>query len=179
MEERLIPEYSDRSDENGFEFVFFCTTCWAQYPSVRTPWTGGADEAAREQAHAQALQEAIDAVQPLFKRCERCNKVACVDDFPPQDTWCKECVEWQPVLRGDEEEKYKDTKEYHDEEPDIPFVMKSMFCPHCDAKIPHGVMLCPFCGKRVDLVESKHCKACNTEVREGLAFCPVCGAFIS
>lgn len=121
---KFTRNYDELSNDNGFQFKFYCDRCGNGYESLFEAsatgiasqaldaaanifggFLGGAanvghlvQSAAWGKAHDAALQHAIDEVKPYFRQCKRCGKW--VDDT----CWNKErglCLDDAPDLESE------------------------------------------------------------------------------
>lgn len=194
--------YTDLSDENGYQFEFRCDICGSGYRStfVRSQlgtagnllrgassllggqlW--GASNAADtvrdvtdRGARDQAMQQAMNEVMPLFKRCPRCSR------WVDETCWNEEaglCVGDAPKLAGEmaatrSEYERQQMREAMSQERHFSgdTAAKQTVCSNCGKPVG-SEKFCSNCGTPVGM---RHCTQCGDELATGARFCGNCGA---
>ncbi len=194
--------YSDLSDENGYQFEFYCDECRSGYRSefVRSAagtagtilsgasnflgghlW--GASNAARNAkdfmdrgARDEALKKAANEIMPLFTRCPRCSKWVDETCFNRDRNLCVGCA---PNLAAElEQERAAVELDQMRDKMRAQTVFsgdvsaRQTVCPSCGK--PVGTeKFCANCGTQLGLA---HCTQCGGELATGARFCGNCGA---
>lgn len=192
--------YTDLSDENGYQFEFRCDHCGSGYRSefIRSGigtagsvlsgassllgglW--GASNAARSakdfvdrDARDEALEKASNEIMPLFTRCAACS--AWVDEtcYNRDRNLCTGCA---PNLAA-EMERERSSVEMNQMRQAMQ--AKTVFsgdtsarktvCPSCDKPVG-SEKFCANCGTPLG---TAHCTQCGAELPTGAKFCGSCG----
>jgi hypothetical protein len=197
--------YTDHSNNTGYQFEFHCDKCGNGYRTTFQPSKlgiaggflraassflgGGLDRAAnagdyvkdalRGPAHDAAFAKAVEEARPHFKQCSRCGKWVCPENcWNPKRGLCEDCA---PNL--DEEAASIQAQ-----------VAVQQLRTKAEAADQTGGMdmaversaACPHCG--ADAKGSKFCPECGkplrakaacgkcgSKVEAGVKFCPECG----
>ncbi|HUB08319.1 MAG TPA: zinc ribbon domain-containing protein [Myxococcales bacterium] len=197
--------YSDHSNNEGYQFEFFCDKCGNGY---RSSWVankggiaadilgaasslfggfGGAAAAStrvkdmlRGPAWDAAYAAAIAECKPRFKKCSRCGKWVC-----PETCWNADremCADCAPNLER-EAAAAQAQAAVSQMQDKVAAVDQT---GGLDAKA-HHTAACPHCGAPVpggkfcpecgkSLATSAACTKCGAQVALGAKFCPECGA---
>jgi hypothetical protein len=193
--------YSDLSDENGYQFEFRCDRCGSGYRSefVRSNagtaasllggasnfmgglW--GASNAARSAkdfmdrgARDEALEKAANEIMPLFTRCPACNSWVDETCFNKQRNLCTGCA---PNLVA-EMERERSSVEIDQMRQAMraetvfsgDLSARRTVCPSCDKPVG-SEKFCANCGARLG---TAHCTQCGAELATDARFCGICGA---
>ena len=192
--------YSDLSDENGYQFEFRCDICGNGYKSefIRSGlgsassllsgasnllgglW--GASSAARtakdfmdKGARDDALEKAANEIMPLFTRCPACNNWCDETCFNQQRNLCVTCA---PNLVS-EMERERSSVELNQMRQAMQaeqvfsgdLSARKTVCPTCQ-KPTGSEKFCANCGTRLG---TAHCTQCGAELATGARFCGNCG----
>ncbi len=193
----FVKNYRDLSDDNGFQFEFFCDRCGNGYKSQYKSYTlakvssalsmaskflgdifgKGADVAKEAKSfqwhseHDKAFFEAVEAAKPHFHRCPGCQQWVCFKCWNDEASLCLNCA---PRLVT-ETAKLKTKSEieaaqrYFEEK-----VRKGGFIERVK-KAEQTTVVCPNCGKPTR--PGKFCELCGAPLTK--RFCPNCGAEVS
>jgi len=194
--------YSDMSDENGYQFEFRCDACGSGYrsefirsnvgtagsllsgaTSVFGGMFGGASNAARSAkdlvdrgARDEALKRAANEIMPLFTRCPRCNKWVDETCWNAQRNLCVGCA---PNLAAEMEATRSDVelqqmKSAMNQETVFSGDLSARMtvCPTCEKPVG-SEKFCANCGTQLG---TAHCPSCGGELPTGARFCGNCGA---
>jgi hypothetical protein len=193
--------YSDLSDENGYQFEFRCDICGSGYRSefIRSSigtagsvlsgassllgglW--GASNAARSakdfvdrDARDDALKRASNEIMPLFTRCASCSKWVDETCFNRQRNVCTGCA---PNLAAEMEvERAAVERDQMREAMRNETVFsgdlsaRNTVCPSCGKPVG-SEKFCANCGTRLG---TAHCTQCGAELATDARFCGSCGA---
>ena len=193
--------YSDLSDENGYQFEFRCDICGSGYRSsfIRSNlgtagnllrgasgllggslWgASNATDSARDMvdrgARDRAMQQAMNEVMPLFTRCPRCSR------WVDETCWNEAaglCVSDAPKLAG---EMAAARSEYEVHQMRDAMSKERVFsgdlsgkqtvCGNCGKPVG-SEKFCSNCGSPVGM---KHCTQCGQQQAPGARFCGNCG----
>jgi hypothetical protein len=198
--------YADRSNDNGYQFEFFCDKCGNGYRSAfvtsklgmassllkaagtlfggaltNAGWGAGQlKDALRGPAWDSAFEEAIQEVRGKFHQCTRCGKWVCPDAcWNEARQLCEECA---PDLA---EEAAHIQAEVATEQVRQKAQAENLV-EHVDVKATK-VAACPHCNARVDggkfcptcgkpLAATVFCAQCGAELSAHAKFCSACGA---
>jgi hypothetical protein len=192
--------YSDLSDEHGYQFEFRCDVCGSGYRSefVRSNLgtagsviagasnlLGGLWRASSavnsvkglmdRDARDQALEKAANEIMPLFARCVGCNHWVDETCFNRDRNLCTQCA---PNLAAEMERERA-----YVERDQMREAMRSQtifsgdtsarqtVCPTCDKPVG-SEKFCANCGTRLG---TAHCTECGAELPTGARFCGNCG----
>lgn len=194
--------YSDLSDENGYQFEFRCDTCGSGYrsefirsnvgtassllsgaTSVFGGMFGGASNAARSArdlvdrgARDEALKRAANEIMPLFTRCPRCSKWVDETCWNAQRNLCVGCA---PNLAAEMEATRSDVelnqmRSAMNQETVFSGDLSARMtvCPTCEKPVG-SEKFCANCGTKLG---TAHCTSCGGELPTGARFCGNCGA---
>ena len=194
--------YSDLSDETGYQFEFRCDICGSGYRSeyIRSKlgtagtmlrgassFIGGifgsasnATDAIRDVADRgerdDALQRASNEIMPLFRRCPRCNR------WVDETCWNDQrglCVSDAPKLAS-EMEAVRSEVEIQQMRDAMRAEQvfsgdtsaRATVCPNCGRPVG-SEKFCANCGGRLG---TPKCTQCGADLAEGAKFCGNCGA---
>jgi uncharacterized OB-fold protein len=172
-----MPNYADKSTDEGFQFEFYCDRCGQGYRSQFKPFswgkisgaaeavsdlfggvglfgktadlTGGASDVRRDSAQDEAFLEAVGEVKPYFVQCPRCANWVCLDNcWNARRGLCQDCASGLKTSPAS--------------------------CPKCGASHPPKAKFCPECG--ASLKVATHCSQCGAKFQPGAKFCAECGA---
>jgi hypothetical protein len=193
--------YSDLSDENGYQFEFRCDVCGSGYRSefIRSqvgtagtilqgasgligglwgasPVASTARDVVDRGARDEALKKASNEIMQLFQRCPRCSKWVDETCWNDQRNLCVGCApklatEMEAERQAVEIDQMRDAMR-----------TKAIFsgdtsarqtvCPSCGR--PAGSeKFCANCGTPLG---TPHCTQCGAELATGARFCGNCGA---
>lgn len=197
--------YSDISNENGYQFEFFCERCGSGY---RSPFDAsalgmgasimraaggmfggmfgraahGADELNRmtnSKAKDKALVDAVKAVTPNFRQCHACGNWYCHDICWNDET--NQCVSCTPKLQQEitRMQAQAQVDQVGDKIQEVDWTTDVDYHNRAPA-------LCPSCGAEAGggkfcqqcggrLAQEVSCGRCGTTVKAGAKFCPECG----
>ena len=193
--------YSDLSDENGYQFEFRCDVCGNGYKSefirsnmgtASTVLEGasnflgglwGASNAARSArdlmdrgARDEALKKASNEIMPLFTRCPGCSNWVDETCFNRDRNLCTSCA---PNLAAEMERERASVELGQMREAlgkETVFSgdtsARRTVCPTCDKPVG-SEKFCANCGTRLG---TDHCTQCGAELPTGAKFCGNCGA---
>ncbi len=193
--------YTDLSDENGYQFEFRCDVCGNGYRSefvrsslgtASTVLSGasnflgglwGASNAARNVkdfadrgARDSALEKASNEIAGLFTRCVACNNWVDETCFNKQRNLCVSCA---PNLASEMERERASV-----ETDQMRQAMRAQqvfsgdlsarktVCPTCEKPVG-SEKFCANCGTRLG---TAHCTQCGGELPTDARFCGNCGA---
>ena len=193
--------YTDLSDENGYQFEFRCDICGNGYKSefVRSSlgtassllsgasnflgglW--GASNAARNVkdfadrgARDEALEKASNEIMGLFTRCPACSKWVDETCYNKQRNLCVNCA---PNLAAEMEvERSAVERDQMREAMRNETVFsgdlsaRNTVCPSCGKPVG-SEKFCANCGTRLG---TAHCTQCGAELATDARFCGSCGA---
>lgn len=192
--------YTDLSDENGYQFEFRCDVCGSGYRSEFQRSTlgsassllsgassviggfWGASNATRSAkdfmdrgARDEALKKAANEIMPLFKNCPRCHR------WVDETCWNEQrgmCTNDAPRLAAEMEAEraaveLNQMREAMRNEQVFSgdTSAKQTFCSNCGKPIG-SEKFCSNCGTPTG--QSK-CAGCGNDLAEGARFCPNCG----
>jgi ribosomal protein L32 len=192
--------YSDLSDENGYQFEFRCDICGSGYRSEfqrsalgsagsllsgASSMLGGlwgASNAARgakdfvdRGARDEALKKASNEIMALFKRCPRDN------NWVDETCWNEQrglCVNDAPRLASEMEAQRASVEiDQMRQAMSAQTVFsgdlsaKATFCQNCGKPIG-SEKFCSNCGSPTG---QNKCAKCGNDLAEGARFCPNCG----
>jgi hypothetical protein len=194
--------YSDLSDENGYQFEFRCDICGSGYRSefIRSALgtagniLGGAssligglfgsasnladrakditDRGARD----EALKKASNEIMPLFTRCTRCNKWADETCWNPSRGLCVSCA---PNLASEMEAERASVELGQMREAMAKQTVfsgdtsaRSTVCSNCGKPVG-SEKFCSNCGTPTG---QNKCAQCGADLAVGTRFCGNCGA---
>ncbi len=193
--------YSDLSDENGYQFEFRCDICGNGYKSefirsnlgtAGTVLQGassflgglwGASNAARSAkdfvdrgARDDALKQASNEIMSLFTRCPRCNNWADETCWNAQRSLCVSCAP-NLVAEMEAERSSVELSQMRDAlRAETVFSgdtsARTTVCPKCDKPVG-SEKFCANCGTPLG---TAHCTQCGAELPSGAKFCGNCGA---
>ncbi len=179
-----MDNYSDISDENGFQFEFHCESCGHQHRTPYERFTRGAVgdavtgmlggilgsvvgtkvEKMQRDAQDNALEKAMADIvaMKVFQRCSVCSNWVCANCWTPQENSCKNCsvvmaAQRQAQIMGQSAASM--TQAIRDPE----------------GTVPKGGLMCAVCGKPAGT--GKFCQECGASL--GPANCPGCGAALA
>ena len=192
--------YSDLSDENGYQFEFRCDICGSGYRSefIRSAigtagsvlsgasnllgglW--GASNAARSakdfvdrDVRDDALKRASNEIMPLFTRCASCSKWVDETCFNRQRNLCTGCA---PNLAAEMEAERGSVELAQMREA---MSTQKVFsgdtstrateCPNCGKPVGSE----KFCGNCGTPLGTAKCAKCGADLASGAAFCGNCG----
>ncbi len=193
--------YSDLSDDNGYQFEFRCEVCGSGYKSefvrsamgtASTMLSGasnllgglwGASNAANSArdfmdrgARDDALKAASNEIMPLFTRCVGCNNWVDETCFNRERNLCTRCA---PNLAAEmERERASVGLDQMRQKMQAETVFsgdvsaRRTVCPSC-AKPVGSEKFCANCGTRLG---TAHCTQCGGELASDARFCGSCGA---
>jgi len=193
--------YSDLSDDKGYQFEFRCDHCGSGYRSefIRSNlgtagsvlsgasnFLGGlwgasnavnsAKDFVDRDARDDALEKAANEIMPLFTRCAACS--AWVDEtcFNRDRNLCTNCA---PNLAAEMERERSSTE--IDQMRDAVRAQtvfsgdtsaRKTVCPSCDKPVG-SEKFCANCGTPL---ATAHCTQCGAELPTGARFCGNCGS---
>ncbi len=192
--------YTDLSDENGYQFEFRCDHCGSGYRSafIRSNlgtassvlsgasnfigglWgASGAVNSARDfldrDARDDALEKAANEILPLFKRCAACSTWVDETCFNRDRELCTGCA---PNLAAELERERSSVEMNQMREA---LRAETVFsgdtsarrtaCPSCDKPVG-SEKFCANCGTPL---ATSHCVQCGGELATGARFCGNCG----
>lgn len=192
--------YSDLSDENGYQFEFRCDVCGSGYRSefqrsalgsagsllggasqlLGGLW--GASSAARSAkdfmdrgARDEALKKAANEIMPLFTRCPRCT------NWVDETCWNEQrglCVSCAPRLATEMEAERASVEirqmQQAMQEQQVfsgDLAAKQTVCRTCGKPVG-SEKFCSNCGTPTG---QNKCLGCGNDLAEGARFCPNCG----
>ena len=194
--------FSDMSDENGYQFEFRCDICGSGYRSefirsnVGTAGNilsgagslfggmfGSASNAARNAkdlmdrgSRDDALKRASNEIMPLFTRCPRCNKWVDETCWNSQRTLCVGCapnlVAEMEAIRSDVELQQMRQAMQSETVFSGDTSARVTVCPKCQKPVG-SEKFCANCGTPL---ATAHCTSCGGELAAGARFCGSCGA---
>ncbi|SRR5579884_227636 len=165
--------FTDLSNDQGFQFEFFCERCGTGYKStfkasktqevaekasqglgkmfggrltkVAERGSSMLQNVAEPKEKEKALASAGAEVQSQFEQCPSCGSWVCRDNCWNAEMYmCSACAAKEQVAP----------------------------CPHCGAEVKGTPKFCPECGKSVAPLT---CASCGTTAEAGTKFCPECG----
>lgn len=184
--------YQDLSNEDGYQFEFFCERCGNGY---RSPFQadlvgkGGSllraagglfggtlgslgdaaddmlDRGTNSAAKDKALREGVEAVRPHFRQCRGCGNWVCADVC-----WNDEigqCVDCSPIVA----EELSRAQAAAQVEQIREKVKEVDWTSEVDVT-SRAKVACPSCGERVS--GGKFCPSCGEKLAKG-SFCAECG----
>ena len=194
--------FSDMSDENGYQFEFRCDICGSGYRSefirsnVGTAGNilsgagslfggmfGSASNAARNAkdlmdrgSRDDALKRASNEIMPLFTRCPRCNKWVDETCWNSQRTLCVGCapnlVAEMEATRSDVELQQMRQAMQSETVFSGDTSARVTVCPKCQKPVG-SEKFCANCGTPL---ATAHCTSCGGELAAEARFCGSCGA---
>ncbi len=192
QEKEYMDNFEDMSDENGFQFQFFCESCNYKYRTPYERWVKGAVadrfasrfsgvvggvlesrvEKMRRDMTDQKLLDAQEQLKGHFHRCGVCSSWVCEKCWVPQEKTCKNC---SITIQADQQAQVVGqsaaaaAKAFRD--PDNVIPVAGVICPQCGK--PAGVgKFCQECGTPVG---PSNCPSCGKTVASGAKFCGECG----
>lgn len=192
--------YTDLSDENGYQFEFRCDECGSGYKSefIRSgigtassmlsgasSFIGGlwgASNAARSAkdfmdrgGRDEALEKAANEIMPLFTRCVGCNNWVDETCFNRNRNLCTRCA---PNLAA-EMERERASVEINQMRDAVrsetvfsgDTSARQTVCPSCGKPVG-SEKFCANCGTQLG---TAHCTQCGNELATGARFCGSCG----
>ena len=193
LRRRFVRNYEDLSDDNGFQFKFFCDICGNGYLTkykrapaslaksameVASRLFGGffyAGERAADvvrsakwrEAHDRAFEEAVEEAKNYFTQCPGCRRWVCPSCWNEQAGLCVECAPRTAVV-------VKKAKARAIEEKASELLRQRDFTREIEeAEEVH--VICPRCGKPTSI--GRFCEACGAPLTKQR--CPKCGAEVS
>ena len=203
---RFTKNHSDHSNDQGFQFEFFCDHCgnghMTPFVMSKIGVAGGllraasslfggvlgnvADagdhvkDALRGKARDEAFGRAVEEARPHFKQCSRCGQWVC-----PEHCWnaqrglCEQCA-------PDLEEEAAAAQATAAREQVWEKARTTDQTDGLDISAPRAAA-CPHCGAKAaggkfcpecgkPMSTKRACPACNKQVAAGAKFCPECGA---
>lgn len=193
--------YSDLSDEHGYQFEFRCDVCGSGYRSefIRSAlgtagsilsgasgliggiFGGASDLADRARdvtdrgARDEALKKAANEIMPLFTRCPRCNKWVDETCWNPARGLCTDCA---PNLAAELEAERSSVELQQMREA---MANQTVFSGDTSAR----TTVCGNCGKPVGSEKfcsncgaptgQNKCGGCGADLAAGARFCGNCG----
>lgn len=194
--------YSDVSDDTGFQFEFYCEGCrdaWRSEFKAYLPGKasrlldaaggifggvlGGAERAADyvkdagyRAAHDKAFKEAIEEAKVHFFRCHRCGNYFCNKCFNPELNLCTSCApsveEEAEVAAREAEIEMARTRAQETVQSGKRRTDENVICPSCGARVLQA-KFCSECG--APLAKKLTCPSCGATLTPGAKFCPECG----
>lgn len=172
--------YSDQSNESGFQWEFYCDQCGTAYQtkfvkassnvmpdlldaagsllggvfSAADRLSDRAREANWQKEQDAAFNNAINEVRDQFHQCAKCSAWVDTACWDKKGNACRECA-------NTAREEENDAADEADGE--------MITCPSCEAEVKKA-KFCAECGKAL----LKTCKDCGAQVTGG-KFCPECG----
>ena len=192
--------YTDLSDENGYQFEFRCDQCGSGYRSEfhrsgigtagsvlsgASNFLGGlwgASNAARsakdfvdKDARDGALEKAANEIMPLFTRCASCNRWVDETCFNRDRNLCTSCA---PNLAA-EMERERSSVEMNQMRDAMraetvfsgDTSARMTVCPSCDKPVG-SEKFCANCGTPTG---QNKCASCGHDLAAGARFCANCG----
>jgi len=194
--------FSDLSDENGYQFEFRCDICGSGYRSefirsnVGTAGNilsgasslfggmfGSASNAAQSAkdlmdrgARDDALKRAANEIMPLFTRCPRCNNWVDETCWNSQRNLCVGCapnlVTEMEATRSEVELQQMRQTLQGETVFSGDTSARVTVCPKCQKPVG-SEKFCANCGTPLG---TAHCTQCGAELATGARFCGGCGA---
>jgi hypothetical protein len=194
--------YSEVSDNSGFQFEFYCEHCrdaWrTEYKrylagtasgildtasSLLGGLFGGAArvgdhvrDAGYRMARDKAFAEAIEGAKVHFHRCRRCTSYVCAQCFNPSVNLCTSCApsveEEANVAAREMEVDLARTKAQEQVQAGKLQTDNHVICSACQARVAPS-KFCSECGAA--MVAQHLCVKCGTELQPGTKFCSECG----
>ncbi len=201
-EMKLRDNFSDLSDETGFQFEFHCEHCgdswrsdYVRYAagtaskvlgtasSILGGFLGGASQAADgvsdagyKTAHDKALEAAFERATSHFHRCRMCTSYVCAQCYNPDVNLCTGCApsveDTSNVALRSGEIDRATFGAYRKGWSKSHEAAEYVHCPECNARV-NPAKFCPECGAKMSQEEA--CKACGKDIAAGVKFCPECG----
>lgn len=201
-EMKLRDNFSDLSDQTGFQFEFYCEHCsdawrseYVRYiagtanqvlgaaSSILGGFLGGASRAADtvsdagyRAAHDKALEGALEKAKVHFRRCRMCTNYVCAQCYNPDVNLCTGCApsveDTANVALRSGEIDRATFGAYREGWKKDHKAAEYAVCPSCNARVSPG-KFCPECGE--PLAAKLSCKSCGKELTAGAKFCPDCG----
>lgn len=192
----FVKNHEDMSDDNGFQFKFFCDICgdgyltrykeapFAKAKSVarvaeglgallgRSTYGAGStmdalQDAKWREAKERAFDEAVAEARGHFTKCPGCAKYVCASCWNDQALMCVDCAPREAVVvQKARARAFQATTEQ---------VMASKDLTAEVAAAEGSLIKCPVCGKPTTL--GKFCEACGAPLDKKA--CPNCGAKLS
>lgn len=198
--------HTDHSNDQGFQFEFFCDHCgnghMTAFQASKIGMAGGflraagslfggvlgnvADagdhvkDAMRGKARDEAFAKAVEEARPHFRQCSRCGKWVCPEQcWNPRRGLCEQCA---PNL----EEEAAAAQATAAKEQVWEKARQTDLVGDVDMKTDRTVQ-CPHCGAKAEggkfcpecgkpLSTKAACPKCGKQVAAGTKFCPECGA---
>ncbi len=188
--------YSDHSNDQGFQFEFFCDKCGNGHrSSFRTNTLGVASsllkavgnlvgsnvgysadhvkDAFRGGQWDSAYQEAMNEIRPRFHHCTRCGKWVCGTCWNEKRALCEDCApdtqeEAASIQAQVAVEQLRERARQTDQtqQQDMASPQQAA-CGHCNARLHPGARFCAACGKPT---------VASPAAAASARFCTSCGA---
>jgi hypothetical protein len=203
---QFTKNYTDRSNDQGFQFEFFCDKCGNGWMSAyqtnalgvaegvvkaagaifggflgRAAYAGDyVKDSLRGRARDEAYEKAVVEGKNHFKQCTRCGHWVCPDNcWNPEKALCKGCA---PVLS----EEIAAAQAEAAKEQVIAKAHATDYVAGVDMT-RNAIALCAKCGASVGAAKfcpqcgtaihaTIKCAACGKDLEAGAKFCPDCGA---
>lgn len=189
----FVKNHDDMSDDNGFQFKFYCDICGDGYVSTYRPapfakarsimgvaesvggifggrfgGARGAADALHDAKWREAKEKAFDEAQAEarahFKKCPSCAKYVDADCWNEQTLMCVECSPRQAVA------VQKAKAQAFVQKAEEAMAQKGFSAEIAASE--ESTIICPNCGKPT--TSGKFCEACGAPLDKKL--CPNCGA---
>ena len=193
----FVRNYEDKSDDNGFQFIFYCDRCGNGYESryikyslakvstalnVASKLIGGifstGASAASEirdyrwhEEHDKAFFEAQEEARSHFKQCPSCHRFVCANCWNDEVGLCLDCA---PSLTV-EAAKIQTTAKIETVKQVVSEKAKQGAYVGEALAATETLVVCPRCGKRTR--PGKFCEFCGAPLTKRT--CPYCGAEVS
>ena len=194
--------YSDISEDTGFQFEFYCEHCRDAWRTEFKRYLAGSasgflntagsllggifgqagqvvdrvKDAGYKTAHDRAFQEAVEQAKDHFHRCRRCHNYFCNKCFNPKLNLCvadaPSVEEEANVAARQKEIELAQLRAQSAVESGKRKTDEHVVCPSCDARVPSS-KFCSECGGA--LAATPRCRECETDLLPGAKFCPECG----
>jgi hypothetical protein len=201
-EMKLRDNFSDLSDETGFQFEFYCEHCHDAWRSEYVRYAagtaskvlgtassilggvlGGASRAADgvsdagyRSAHDKALEAALEKAKEHFFRCQMCTSYVCSQCYNQDVKLCTGCApsveDTANVALRSGEIDRATFGAYREGWSKDHKTAEYIVCPSCNARIAPA-KYCPECGAMIE--KKLTCKSCGAELKPNTKFCPECG----
>ncbi len=200
---KLRDNFTDLSDETGFQFEFHCEHCSDSWRSeyVRyaagtasklldtassilggvlggaTRAADGVSDAGYKAAHDKALESALEKATAHFNRCRMCTNYVCAQCYNPDVNLCTGCApsveDTSNVALRSGEIDRATFGAYREGWKKNHEAAEYAVCPTCSARVMPA-NFCPECGAK--MTQEEACKACGKAMASHAKFCPECGA---